>query len=395
MKKHFLILSFLFVLIFYNGYSQNRSIRFIEKPWSELLTQAKNENKLIFLDAFTSWCGPCKWMAAKMFTNDTIADYYNATFICAHFDMEKGEGVDLAKGFQVRAYPTLLFVNSLGEMVHMRVGAPQKVQDYIDMGVTALTPGEGFVACMKKYQEGNREPSFFIKYLERLQGAYLPINEPLDQYFASLNDVQMLSRPNWEIFYRFVYDIDSKEFGYLLKHAKEYENQYTRDSVDAKILGVYSQTLSSLSRNMSFNEANYTRLKQKMRDSGYHGAEKIIFTGELNLYQTKSDTEKFLHLAYTGLDTYYSNDYAMLNQMARTFFQIATEKNQLEKAAAWAKKSIVLKSTPANNDTYANLMFKLGNKTEAVKYEKKAIALALKEKADTSGYEQSLSKFQK
>ena len=75
------------------------------------------------------------------------------------------------------------------------------------------------------------------------------------------------------------------------------------------------------------------------------------------------------------------------------FRQVATDKKHLEKAAGWAKKSIALKSTPVNNDTYANLMFKLGNKSEAVKFEKKAIAIAQKENADTTEFEANLKKF--
>jgi thiol-disulfide isomerase/thioredoxin len=394
MKKSLSLLSILLLFIYFDGFAQNRSIRFVEKPWSEILAAAKQENKLIFLDAYTTWCGPCKWMAAKIFTNDTIADYYNTTFICAHFDMEKGEGLELARVYQVRAYPTLLFLNGAGELIHLRVGAPQKVKDYFDMGKIALTPGEGFGAYMKKYQEGNRDPYFIMKFFDRLQGAYMPINEPLSQYFASQKEADLLNRANWDMLYRYVYDIDSKEFNYLLKHHKEYEKRYTKDSVSAKISGVYSQALTTLSRNMSFNEASYNQLKQKMRDSGYESAEKVIFTGDLNLYQSKSDSEKFINLAITGVDTYYSDDYTMLNRIAWNFYQIATDKKHLEKATQWAKKSIALKSTSENNDTYANLMYKLGNKTEAIKYEKKAIAIAQKEKADTKAFEATLKKFE-
>jgi thiol-disulfide isomerase/thioredoxin len=394
MKKCVLIISLLILLTCHNGYNQNRSIQFIEKPWSEILTMAKTENKLIFLDGYTTWCGPCKWMAAKMFTNDTIADYYNSTFICAHFDMEKGEGLELAKNYQVRAYPTLIFLNGSGELIHLRVGAPQKVQDYLDMGKIALTPGEGFGAYMIKYQEGNRDPYFMMKFYDRLQGAYIPYTEPLNQYFATQNEEAMVHRVNWEMICRYVYDMDSKAFDYLLKHHAEYEKLYTRDSVFSKISSVYSQALNSGSKYKSFDEANYNAIKQKIRDSGFEGAEKVIFTSDLNIHQMKGENEKFINLANSGVDSYYSDDYTMLNRMAWSFFQMSSEKKDLEKAAGWAKKSIALKSTPGNNDTYANLMFKLGNKSEAIKYEKKAIAMAQKEKAEVKGFERNLEQFQ-
>jgi thiol-disulfide isomerase/thioredoxin/uncharacterized protein (DUF1697 family) len=394
MKKIIGLITLVILFAGLTGYSQNRSITFIDKPFQELMTMAKEQQKLIFVDGYTSWCGPCKWMAANMFTNDSIADYYNKTFICAHFDMEKGEGVEVAKVFQVRAYPTLLFINASGEMVHMRVGAPQKVSDYIDMGMIALAPGEGFSGCAKKFQAGDRDPQFMLKYLDRLQGAYMPVNEPLSQYFASQKESDMLNRVNWTIIYEYVTDMDSKEFGFLLGHQKEYAKLYTKDSVNQKLSNVYTQAIMSASRSRSFSDASYNELKKKIRDSGFEGAEKVIFTGDLTIFQMKGEIDKFVALAYSGLDTHYSDDYTMLMRMAAGFLQLTQEKKNLEKAATWAKKSISLKSTSENNDTYANLMFKLGNKDEAVKYERKALELAKQEKVSTAAIEASLKKFQ-
>jgi hypothetical protein len=84
----------------------------------------------------------------------------------------------------------------------------------------------------------------------------------------------------------------------------------------------------------------------------------------------------------------------MLNRMAWNFFQVSTEPKYLEKASGWAKKSIELNSTAENNDTYANLQFKLGNKAEAVKYGKTALDLAIREKIDQKEYEDNLKKYQ-
>ncbi len=394
MKNKFALVTILLSVIYFSVYSQNRSITFIEKPWQDILTLAKAENKLIFLDAYTSWCGPCKWVAANMFTKDTIADYYNKSFVCAHFDMEKGEGIQLAQVYQIKAYPTLLFINPEGTMIHKRVGAPQQIQDYLTMGQIASTPGEGFNDCMLEFQKGNRDPKFIMKYLDRLQGAYMPVNEPLQQYFASQMDADLLNRANWDMIYLYVTDMDSREFAYLISHQKDYEKFYTPDSVHAKISNVFLQALVNNSRSRTFSQESYNQLKQKIKNSGFEGADKVIFSGDLNLYQMKSETDKFLQLANSGVDTYYPNDYIMLNRMALHFSQITKEPKYLQKASEWAKKSINLKSTSENNDTYANLMFKLGNKSEAVKYEKVAIELAKQEKTATQALEENLKKFQ-
>jgi len=390
MNQRLPVLLVILMIFVSTGFSQNRSIIFVEKPWTEILAQAKAQKKMIFLDAYTTWCGPCKWMAANMFTNNIIADYYNSSFICAHFDMEKGEGVALAQKYQVKAYPTLLFIDQAGEMVHKRVGAPQNIQDYLDMGNNALTPGEGFSAYIKKFQEGNREPEFILNYLDRLQGAYMPLNETLVQYFDTCREADLLNRMNWEIIYKYVTDTDSKPFGYFFTHRKEYSRLYSTDSVDQKITGVFVQSLINQGRGRSFSEANYEKLKQKIRDTGFEGAEKVFFLSDISIYPG----DKFFQLASDGLDKWFANDYAMLANIASAFLKNTDDTIYLKKAAGWAKRSIDIKSTSANNDTYANLMFKLGNRSEAIKYEGTAIELAIKEKVSTKQFEETLKKFE-
>ena len=71
--------------------AQNRSIEFREGNWEQMLKMAKKEKKMIFVDCYTSWCGPCKMLAKNIFTQDSVADFYNVNFICFQIDMEKGK----------------------------------------------------------------------------------------------------------------------------------------------------------------------------------------------------------------------------------------------------------------------------------------------------------------
>jgi thiol:disulfide interchange protein len=97
-------------------------IVFIENSWDEALKQAAKQNKYIFVDAYATWCGPCKMLKARTFTDDKAAAFYNANFVNVAIDMEKGRGPELAQKWQLRAYPTLIIFDSKGKPVLGTVG---------------------------------------------------------------------------------------------------------------------------------------------------------------------------------------------------------------------------------------------------------------------------------
>ncbi|MFT4031591.1 MAG: thioredoxin family protein [Siphonobacter sp.] len=98
-------------------------IQFFHGSWKEALAKAKAEKKLIFFDAYTSWCGPCKWMQTKSFPNKQVGELYNAKFINVKFDMEEGEGITLSDKYPVQGYPTLFFIDGNGKVVKQVLGA--------------------------------------------------------------------------------------------------------------------------------------------------------------------------------------------------------------------------------------------------------------------------------
>lgn len=131
------ILFFLFFLAAINTL-QAQGIRFVApKTWKEALALAKKENKLIFLDAYTTWCGPCKYMQKEIFPLASVGKFYNTRFINIKMDMEVGEGPELARSFALAAVPTLLFINGDGQIVHRYEGA-LRGRELIALGKEAL-----------------------------------------------------------------------------------------------------------------------------------------------------------------------------------------------------------------------------------------------------------------
>lgn len=110
-----------------------QGIQFFQGTWQQALDKAKKENKLVFMDAYATWCGPCRLMKHMTFTDKGVADFYNKNFINVAVDMEKGEGPSLSQTFQVEGYPTLIFVNYKAQLIAKTTGY-HRANDFLEIG---------------------------------------------------------------------------------------------------------------------------------------------------------------------------------------------------------------------------------------------------------------------
>lgn len=135
--KNILLISFvLFLFSVQHIYAQE--IQFTKGTWSDMLAKATKENKLIFVDIYAVWCGPCKLMAKNVFTQKKVADQFNDKFINYMIDAEKGEGITIAEKYQVASFPTYLFIDPSGKLVYKIEGA-MTAEKFSDEAEKALT----------------------------------------------------------------------------------------------------------------------------------------------------------------------------------------------------------------------------------------------------------------
>jgi thiol:disulfide interchange protein len=125
-----------------------QGILFEETTFEEALAKARAENKLLFMDCYTEWCGPCKIMSRSVFTREEVGDFFNANLINLKVDMEKGEGIALAKRYGIKAYPTMLLLRPDGTLQHSLVGAldAMTLLERVQAGMKTPPPGEGSLA---------------------------------------------------------------------------------------------------------------------------------------------------------------------------------------------------------------------------------------------------------
>ena len=128
MKKLKLVLFVGVVMMFLSSQVKAQGIEFFHGTFAEAQVKAKKEGKQIFIDFYTAWCGPCKLMAKKYFTLESVGKVYNKKYICLKVDAEKGEGPEIAKKYGVKAYPTLVYADANGKEVQKAMGMKNEQQ---------------------------------------------------------------------------------------------------------------------------------------------------------------------------------------------------------------------------------------------------------------------------
>jgi thioredoxin-related protein len=123
-----------------------------------LAAQAENP-KLIFIDMYTTWCGPCKMLDKKTFSNADVIDYVNEKYYAVKFNAEGDEQVtylendfgnpnydpanarrrnsqhQFARHLSIRAYPTVVFLNEKGAVLKAvkSYRSPQQLEVYLKL----------------------------------------------------------------------------------------------------------------------------------------------------------------------------------------------------------------------------------------------------------------------
>lgn len=102
-------------------------IQFFNGTFKEALAKAKKENKMVMMDCYTTWCGPCKMLKKQVFVDKALGDYMNEKYVCIAVDYENGEGPNVAQMYPVDGYPTLYFMDAAGKKKNTMVGVPNPV----------------------------------------------------------------------------------------------------------------------------------------------------------------------------------------------------------------------------------------------------------------------------
>ena len=389
MKKTSLF--FALILAFLSAFSQASEMKFTHSDWKTTLAEAKQANKFIFLDAHTSWCVPCKWMAANVFTDPSVAEFFNQNFINAKIDMEKGEGPELRNKYGVNAFPTLLFIDGDGNLVHSEEGT-REVDEFIDLGKMVLDPEfVSIVALAKRFDAGERDRTCPKNYLMRMSNTAEGLQEVLEPFKAGMQGEGLLDENSWTVFQAYFLNSETEIMQYFMANRPAFESKYGLEVVNQKVYDVYFEMGNRASN--AKDEAAFLKARQLAANSGIPRAAALVCNMEIRWYGPKNDVPNYLKAVNTLFELPGEGSIHEKKFQAMIVSRACDKPEDLMHAYRWSQDVVAVEQDYYALHTYAFLQLKLGKIEEGMANAKKAIAAAIEEGEDYSQTEAAMEKY--
>ncbi|SUJ08464.1 thiol:disulfide interchange protein precursor [Sphingobacterium spiritivorum] len=388
MKTKKLIILFLLAPLL--SFAQESGIKFEHGlSWNQIKEKAKKENKHIFVDCFTTWCGPCKYMANTIFPQPKVGDFFNSNFINAKIQMDQtkddsedikawyAEASRFEKAYNVRAYPTFLIFDPNGTLVHRIVGGGEADQ-FIAKAKEGLDPSTQYHTLLSKFEAKPDDVQIARKLAVAAENAY--DQETLKRAQAtiinSLSEQELFQKENADMLLKSATNSDSKSYQLIKNNIGKIDAVLGQGSANNALSVVLMQELV-LPLVKKDENINLDDVQQQLAKSH----PEVDMTGMFvrfkpQFYFSKKDWPAFKDAVNAYINT-SKVDANQLNSFAWTIFENCEDKACIESALAWSKKSLEEgDENAAYLDTYANLLYKKGNKDEAITTQEKAIAAA-------------------
>jgi thiol-disulfide isomerase/thioredoxin len=402
------------VFLFFGTFSQaQQGMQFLEAgSWEEVLTRAKKENKPIFLDAYTTWCGPCIMMAKKVFPLPEVGAFYNANYINVkvQLDTTSRDSDKVKKWYKdahylmttygINAFPTYIFFSPDGEALHREIGASD-AEKFIAKGRNALNPDKQYYRLTREFNQGNRDTDFLRKLIKAATDTYDNANVPVYAKAFYNAKPDLLAPENIELVMQLTKTSEDTGFVLMQQYPEKFDGAVKKQGTAKEaVLAIILQEEFYPNLNDGENlleNIDWEGLKKNVAKKYPSYAYAATLRAKVMYYRVKEDFPAFTEAVTTLLN--FEGETAlepqMLNGFAWMVFEKCDDLHCIMHAIGWSKKSVELEPDPMFMDTYANLLHKSGNTHEAIRWQKKAIELLKEQGEDTDEYEETLQKMEK
>lgn len=368
-------LSFMLLFIAYS--TQAQGISFEHGTFDEALQKANAENKILFMDCYTTWCGPCKMLQNNTFPNPEVGSFFNDNFISIKIDCEKGEGPSICGRFGVSAYPTLLFIDGSGKVVQKTMGY-RPPESLISEGRRAMGGSTSVLNEYKnKYTAGDRSEDVLKGLVINLSKNGESFDSYWSEYLATQKSENLLNDVNAKLIFELTQHVNSPSLKYFTEFKSYFIEKYGAESYEKRQESIVGRSVrEAIQKNdiALFNKAIGVIKANKMS----HG-DMFITKMSLLFYGQTKDMVNYDKVAMVYLKKNKKIAPNEFSDIMNNYIQYIDNPKLVTKAIAICKKSVAKENKFYNNYALAALLFKTGNKSDAYAIAQYAVELGKKE----------------
>ena len=414
MRLHSSVLSFNltrilpFLLLPLLSIAQDKGVQFDhQSSWSAIQARARAEHKYIFMDCFTTWCGPCRFMSTTIFPQEEAGNYFNDKFVSvkvqldttakddAHVRSWYADAHNIMALYDIRAFPTYLVFTPDGQVLHRAVGSTQTAAEFIKNIQAAFDTSAAYYPQLAQYQAGRRDSSFLRKLAGQASDVYdmKDGHDIADAYFATQSDPFTPGSLNLLITY--TQTTDDKGFSILCDHADKVDQVLGAGTAEQRVSSLLIQAyLRPAVKAAGGREPDWKAMQRSMSEKYPAYAAEVTSKTKVLYYQQHQDWPHFQGAIVAHMQQYGAHATAAeLNEYAWTVFQNCRDMTCVADALDWSKRSFNDKPIPGYMDTYANILYKMGKKDDAITWEQKAADLSAGD--EKAGYQSTIEKMKK
>lgn len=372
-----------FALVTTFTYAQG--IIFFKGTFEEAKVKAAKENKGIFVDVYTTWCGPCKKMAKDVFPDKAVGEHFNKNFISMKLDAENEASHDFFKSYKATSYPTYFWLDKDGVLLDTQ-GGSMSSDAFIEMAKRAIYAGVGAkrATLKKRWDDGERTPKIIREYVLGVLPSTNPeaVYPAMIEYLNGLSKEELNSYQTYELFKGFCQsrdgflkdDIITRTYFANMGEYEKYSDKFSAEnqSFSNMIYRTFVRTHSAVYLNNEERKESDKKFEKSIRyikelDFMYRDfclesleAEKLIYTGQFKKGITKmvANVKK-----YGEAIPSIRNSYLYTLIMGNYF--ISDEKILIDEVLKMATDNLAISPSKTSVAYYAAINYSAGNTQEA------------------------------
>lgn len=370
--KHTFIIALLLFVSF--AKAQKTAINFIENDYKSALEKAKSSKKPIFVMVYATWCPHCNKMKSTVLKNPAVVDFFNTNYINVMMDGESETGKDFMKKFRVTSFPTFLYLSDT-EIHLYSTGGEFTADEFILESKKALNPNTQIPYLEKQFNDNVNSSEDCLLYLNGLRKSIdrYKTDEIVAKYLATQPKDQLFTAINWKIIAYGVNNLDTKEFDFVLNHQSDFAKVSSPKRVEAKIVSVVNQSL--LHSMGTLDSIGYSKSRIIAKSSNSVKVDSLVFKYDLQMYEACKSWTNYKASTLESVQKWAWNDYKTINEINKIYTQHINEKEALQTAITWAKRSLELNDSAESNFLMARLYNKIKDKKTATTYARKTKAI--------------------